>query len=440
MIACFKGHFYQFMLHYGIIAIGSRGDVQPFVALSLGLLRKGNRVTLMAHENFRSFVQDHGIDFHPLAGSTEEILQSPEAVRHLQTGNTFRLLRSIHERGGKWQTQMNRDLWEGCLRPEVLVTGALGIHWISSIAEKMGKRWAVIQLSFPTNATREFPFAGFDFPAFDFFKFPAYNRATFRLLRSFFWRRVKTSVNEHRQSLGLPALQQSIFDKADSEHILTCYAVSPALLQRPADWDDNIQVTGFLSMPALSNNASKNIPGKLLEWLGTGDRPIYIGLGSMPIPDPARFTRILRELLTRTSYRFIFCQGWSALPGLPLDSRFLVVPSIPHEWLFLQCQAAIIHGGVGTLAAALRAGIPTVVLSIFGDQHWWGKLILKRRLGCHITFKRLSVEKLMAAVQNVLAPEIAQNLAGLARELNGEDGLQNAVDRLEGYFLEGKQG
>src|ERR1700691_157990 len=101
------------MLHYGIIAIGSRGDVQPFVALSLGLLRKGNRVTLMAHENFRAFVEAHGIDFYPLAGSTEEILMSPGAVRHLQTGNTFRLLRYIHERGGRWQTQVNQDLWEG---------------------------------------------------------------------------------------------------------------------------------------------------------------------------------------------------------------------------------------------------------------------------------------------------------------------------------------
>ena len=428
------------MLHYGIIAIGSRGDVQPFVALSLGLLRKGNRVTLMAHENFRSFVQDHGIDFHPLAGSTEEILQSPEAVRHLQTGNTFRLLRSIHERGGKWQTQMNRDLWEGCLRPEVLVTGALGIHWISSIAEKMGKRWAVIQLSFPTNATREFPFAGFDFPAFDFFKFPAYNRATFRLLRSFFWRRVKTSVNEHRQSLGLPALQQSIFDKALSDHILTCYAVSPALLRRPADWDDNIQVTGFLSMPALSNNASKNIPGKLLEWLGTGDRPIYIGLGSMPIPDPALFTQVLAALLARTDHRYIFCEGWSWLPEVPTDPRLFVVPSIPHEWLFPRCRAAIIHGGVGTLAAALRAGIPTVVLSIFGDQHWWGKFIQKRKLGAHIPFKRLSTKKLIAAIQDVFSPEIAQNLSGLAGELKGEDGLQNTIASLEEYFLAGKSG
>jgi sterol 3beta-glucosyltransferase len=299
---------------------------------------------------------------------------------------------------------------------------------------------AVIQLSFPTNATREFPFAGFDFPAFDFFKFPAYNRATFRLLRSFFWRRVKTSVNDHRKSLGLPALKQSIFDKAESDHILTCYGVSPALLKRPADWETHIKVTGFLTLSNRSDDLSKDVPREWIEWLNTGEKPIYIGFGSMPIPDPARFARILRELLSRTPHRFIFCEGWSALPGLPLDSRLLVVPSIPHEWLFPQCQAAIIHGGIGTLAAALRAGIPTVVLSIFGDQHWWGKLIQKRRLGCHVPFKRLSTEKLVVTIQNILTPEIAHNLARLADELNGEDGLRNAVDSLEEYFGGGKRG
>jgi sterol 3beta-glucosyltransferase len=337
---------------------------------------------------------------------------------------------------------VNRDLWEGCLKAEVLVTGALGIHWVSSIAEKMGKRWAVIQLSFPTNSTREFPFAGFDFPGFDFFKFPAYNWATFWLLRSFFWRRVRTAVNDHRKSLGLPTLRQSIFEKAESDHILTCYAVSPALLKRPGDWGAHIKVTGFLTLPSQTQKTavSSDMSEIVREWLRSGDRPIYIGLGSMPIPDPALFTRILRELLARTSYRFIFCQGWSALPDLPLDSRLLVTPSVDHQWLFPQCQAAIIHGGIGTLAAALRAAVPTVVLSIFGDQHWWGKLIQKRKLGCHVPFKRLTTEKLMAAIQNALAPEIAQNLAGLAEELNREDGLENTIDRIEEYFGGGDGG
>jgi UDP:flavonoid glycosyltransferase YjiC (YdhE family) len=238
----------------------------------------------------------------------------------------------------------------------------------------------------------------------------------------------------------LSALGQSIFNKVDSDRILTCYAVSPVLLKRPSDWETHIKVTGFLILPNRSNDGSKDVPGEWIKWLDRGEKPVYIGFGSMPIPDPARFTGILRELLRRTSHRFIFCNGWPDLEGLPVDSRLLVVSSIPHEWLFPQCQAAIIHGGVGTLAAALRAGIPTIIVSIFGDQHWWGKLIQKRKLGCHIPFKRLSTKKLVAAIQNVFAPEIARNLADLSSKLNGEDGLQNAIDNLEEYFLAGKGG
>jgi UDP:flavonoid glycosyltransferase YjiC (YdhE family) len=88
-------------MHYGIIAIGSRGDVQPFVALSLGLKEKNHRVTLMAHGNFKSFVEGYGIDYRPLAGNTEEMLQAREGLRLLQSGNTFRLLRYIRKGAGR---------------------------------------------------------------------------------------------------------------------------------------------------------------------------------------------------------------------------------------------------------------------------------------------------------------------------------------------------
>ena len=419
-------------MHYGIIAIGSRGDVQPFVALSLGLKQKGHQVTLLAHENFKSFVESYHINFHPLAGNTEEMVQDPEGLRLLQSGNTLKLLRYIHDRGAKVQDQVNQDLWEGCQPADVLVTSVLGVPWVSSIAEKMGKQWALVQLSFPTTATREFPFAGFDY-----FNFPVYNLFTYRLIRSFFWRQIKGAVNELRMSLGLPTLRHSIFDKAASDHILTYYAVSSALLHRPADWDSSIKVTGFLSLPARLDESVKNIPPGLRDWLQGDEKPVYIGFGSMPIPDPALFTRVLKELLARTDHRYIFCEGWSSVSELPKDPRLFIVPAVDLEWLFPQCKAAIIHGGIGTLAATLKAGIPPVIVSIFGDQHWWGKLIRKSGLGGHIPFKRLSPDKLITAIHCVLLPEVTQHLARMAGHLNGEDGLHNAIANLEEYFLSG---
>lgn len=388
----------------------------------------------------------------------------------------------------------------------MLVTGALGIAQVSTIAEKTGKKWAMIQLSFPTDTTSAFPFAGLDW-----LNFPAYNRFTYRVFRSFAWRQAKRGVNTFRSSLGLAPLRESIFDKAVSDRTLTLYAVSPALLPRPADWHPNIRVTGFLTLPSqtfhstqpvqpgqstqpAASDKTSGFPGSLpastsksasktannLEalsrWLSAGDKPIYIGFGSIPIPDPALFIHVLRELLTRTDHRFLFCSGWSDLPGLssdlrqftqpnfPAASRLFITPATDHEWLFPQCNAAIIHGGAGTLAATLRAGVPPIIISIFGDQHWWGKLIEKKSLGRHLPFKQLSSGKLIAAIQSVLSPTtsqhahspsitrtlhtpttqpflsalIAQNLAVLARQLNREDGLQNLFTTLEQYVLSKK--
>jgi len=417
-------------MHYGIVAIGSRGDVQPFVALSLGLIRRGHRVTLLAHENFKSFVEGFSIDFYSLTGSTEEMVNDPKGLRLLQSGNTLKLLRYIHERGLAVQDRVNRDLWEGCQAADVLVTSVLGVPWVSCIAEKMGKRWAMIQLSFPTTPTRAFPFAGWDLV-----NFPAYNLLTYQVIRSFFWHQVKPAVSEFRTSLGLAPLKRSIFDKAASDHILTLYAVSPVLLPRPADWNADTQVTGFLSLPSPPVHRTAATAKDLMDWLASGEKPIHIGFGSMPIPDPVLFIRILQELLARTPHRYIFCRGWSQLSDCPRDSRLYVVPTADHAWLLPQCRAAVIHGGVGTLAAALQAGIPPVIVSIFGDQHWWGKRVEQMQLGRHLPFKRLSTDKLIGAIHSVFSPAVMQNLETVALQLRGEDGLEGAIEKLERYFV-----
>jgi sterol 3beta-glucosyltransferase len=415
-------------MHYALIAIGSRGDTQPFIALALGLRLRGHHVTLLAHENFKPFVESYHIDFHPLTGNTEDMLAAPEHLHLLQSGNTFRLLRYIHERARQTQDRVNQDLLKGCQAADVLVTSALGAPWISCIAEKTGKRWALIQLSFPVNPTSDFPFAGFDF-----LDFPSYNRWTYELFRSTVWRHGKKDVNHFRESLGLPALTQSIFDKMDSGRILTLYAVSPALLKRPPDWDANIKVTGFLTLPPQPSQ-SESIPSALREWLLAGDRPIYIGFGSMPIPDPGLFGQVLDTLLTRTNHRFLFCGIYGSLPHAAIHHRLAVVPAVDHAELFPHCKAAIIHGGVGTLAAALTAGVPPIIVSIFGDQHWWGKYIEKKQLGRHIPFKKLTPKRVITALDSLGSASITGHVATLARQLQREDGLNAAITNLEEYF------
>lgn len=418
-------------MHYGIIAIGSRGDVQPFVALAVGLLDRGHRVTLLAHENFKSFVEGYGIDFYPLPGSIEEMLYTPQGRKVLKTGNMLAFMRFVQKVVSKNQTQVNEALLQGTEKADVLVTSLVGMIWVDIIAESTGKPWATIQLSFPSTPTKDFPFA-----LLSFLDFPLYNRLTYQVFDYLYTQDYKEQLNEFRESLGLEPVQGSILKKIATEKTPNIYAISPSLLPRPTDWDPRSQLTGFIHLPKdlRAQNPQDAAPPELTRWLDAGEKPVYIGFGSIPVPDPPKFTRILKQLLAETDYRFLFCQGWSRLADLPEHPRLFVISTANHDWLFPQCRAAVIHGGIGTLATALKAKTPLVIASIFADQPWWGKLIERRSLGTHLPFARWTAQRLLVAIRATETPEIQQHVKEIGDRINCEDGLQQTIAALENYF------
>ncbi len=131
-------------MHYGIITYGSRGDVQPYVSLALGLMGHGHQVTLAAPGNFRDFVEGYGVNFYPLYGNAEEILYSPEGLRVLKTGNAVNLLRYIQKGGRTFQREVNRDMLAVSKNADALITNVLGVFWVGCIAEKLNKKWAIL--------------------------------------------------------------------------------------------------------------------------------------------------------------------------------------------------------------------------------------------------------------------------------------------------------
>ncbi|HEV2478679.1 MAG TPA: glycosyltransferase [Puia sp.] len=435
-------------MHYGLIAIGSRGDVQPFVALALGLLDRGHEVTILAHENFNTFVGDYGIRFHPLPGNVEAMLYTPRGLSTLKKGNMLAFMRFVAKVVARNQKGINKQLHFGTQKADVLVTSLVGMIWVHAIAAKTGKPWATIQLSFPSTPTREFPFA-----LLSFLDFPAYNKLTYKIFDYLYCKDYTKQLNEFRASLGLEPVKGSILKKIAAENTPNLYALSPNLLPRPADWDARSQITGFLHLPperrgqdpqdgipsdlaSTGHIPSESIPSDLTRWLETGEAPIYIGFGSIPVPDPVKFVRILRQLLAETPYRFIFCQGWSHLDDLPQHQRLYVVETANHDALFPHCRAAVIHGGIGTIATALRARLPLVIASIFADQPWWGKIIARRGLGAHLPFARWSAPRLRAAIRTTETPEVRQRVADLGEKMRREDGLTATIEALETYFAQ----
>ena len=159
---------------------------------------------------------------------------------------------------------------------------------------------------------------------------------------------------------------------------------------------------------------------------------MYMGFGSIPVPDQTRLLRALEGALDKK--RVVLGAGWSVLKGLPVHPNLFAIKYVNHDWLLPRCSAAIIHGGIGTVGAALRSGTPLIVVSILADQPINGKMIEEKKLGCHIPFKELSPERLLDAVKATGEPAIIENCKAAAAAIREEDGLGKAVGLIEQYF------
>lgn len=414
-------------MHYGIITFGSRGDVQPYIALALELMDQGNSVSIVGNENFSDFVAKYGIPFYPLPVDSQKILQSPEITGILKSGNVITYLRELGRIIRKGQTAVLQTMIGYCEAFDVLVATPLTVVWVFSVAERLRKPWAIVQLTVPSVPTAAFPYLGLDF-----FNTPAYNRFTYRLMRWLFWNEHKKDIQEQRKLLKLPPLEQSLPKKIDEQQVLQLHAFSRFLLQRPSDWPQGADITGFLDLTA--TGLDPGTEDTISHWLRKGTPPVYIGFGSFAVPDPTIFYGILEHLLNHTEERYIFCQGWSAPAELPKSQRVFEVKTIDHSWLFPQCRLAIVHGGIGTVGAALRAKIPVVVVSVLGDQPIWGRFVKRKGWGAHLPFKKLTAQKLLDAIRAADQDAIRDSVLQVGRMMEQENGAAEAVSRLEAYF------
>lgn len=404
----------------------------PYIALALGLIDKGHRVTLLAPQNFKGLVESYGITFHALYGDAEKLLYTPEALKVLRSGNTFSLMRYMQKGGREIQTQISTDVLKGCEPADVLISNVLSIIWVQAVAEKLNKKWGIVQLNPPSVPTKEFPFAGLAF-----FDSPYYNLFSHRLVRYFFWKFNKKDLNIFRQSLGLPVCKTNPLDTVIKDNILNIHGFSQQLIRQPSDWNSNSLITGFLFVPQKIRESQdiEKPSDELLNWLSAGKKPIYVGFGSMPIPNPELFGDIINKIVATTGLRVVFCKGWSVMPNLKAHPNLFEVNYINHEWLFPQCMCAIVHGGAGTTAAVLKAKLPLIIVSVFGDQPWWGNIIQNKQLGVHIPFKQITTKKLLKAIVFVQTPQVIKNVNNIGETIEQEGGLKNTLNAIEQYFV-----
>ena len=418
-------------MNIGIFTYGTRGDLQPYVALALGLMNKGHKLTICATGDFKDFVEGFGLAFQPLWGNAETMMNSEEGKSILQSENAIKLMKYYFKVLHENREPLRRSYYEAISKVDFIIANSMTLPIVSTIAEKQSKKVALTYFMPPVVPTIEFPLGDFDF-----FNFPWYNKLTYKIAQGFFWKFIKQDTNEYRKELGLPELKENLVTYLDKQKILYLYCLSQSLISQPKDWESHHKITGFINVPTQKRETHflDQTPRELTEWLSNGNKPIYIGFGSNGVGNTEKFSKILAEVLKKTNERILFCTGWSQFTNLPKLKNLFVTKYVNHEAILPKCKLGVFHGGAGTLATMLRHNLPVIVVSFYTDQPTWGKIVERKSLGIHIPVKSLSADKLISAIQKIQSAEIKNSVTTIGKQIRDENGLDNAVTEIEKYF------
>lgn len=424
-------------MHLTFLAVGSRGDLQPYLALAEGFQRAGHRVRLATHAVFQELVESRGLEFALLSMNPQEMLKKEAGQAWLAAGsNPIRFFQQMNRAFRPLIYQLLTDCWNVCQGTDAILLSPLAAG-AYSVAEKLGVPCALgsLQPGFPTRAFAS-PYA----PALPLG--PLYNRLSYELVRlpkRFFGRSFWNGINEWRKEfLGLPPFSaDELIAQADSGKLPLLYGFSPAVVPPPTDWPAWVHVTGywFLDQPP-----TWQPPADLVAFLQAGPPPVYVGFGSMAGSDPQQATETVLRALQQSGQRGILLTGWGGLSRAALPESVFVVDSIPHDWLFPQVAAVVHHGGAGTTAAGLRAGVPSILVPFFGDQPYWGRRVAELGVGPHaIPQKQLTAERLAGAIRLATSDRAMQERAtALGQRIRDEDGIGQACALLENWWAQQK--
>ncbi len=417
-----------------LLSIGSRGDVQPFVALGRGLQHAGHTVTLVAPTDFEALAAGHGLKFAPIRLHMRSLARSEVGRAWTGSGqNPAEALRQAIRAIRILSTQTQADAPDACRDAEAMIyssTAAImaGYH----IAEALGVPAYQASLQPLFNPTGAFPNPLL--PALsaggwgDAWPVQSYNWLTHIANQQIAWQPIRRQTNRwRREVLGLAPLPLAgPYDRIAAAQVPFLHAYSTAVVPRPPDWPPWVHVTGYWFLPA---PGGWQPPAALLDFLAAGPPPVAIGFGSMSGDDLESTVAILVAALKRARVRGVLLTEWATMGAAPVPDDLFVLDAIPHDWLFPRVAAVVHHGGAGTTAAALRAGVPSVVVPFFADQFFWARHM--DALGAApppVPRKRLSPERLAAGIRRAVEHgEIRSRATELGRRIEAEDGVARAI-------------
>ncbi|KAJ3273334.1 Sterol 3-beta-glucosyltransferase [Terramyces sp. JEL0728] len=396
-------------MHITCLTIGTRGDVQPYIALCKGFMGDGHTCRIATHDEYREWIEGFGIEFSSVKGDPAELMQL--CVDY--GGITVGFIREALNKFTGWIDELLDSCYDACQGTDLLIespTAFGGLH----VSEKL-------QIPFfsafpmPWTRTRAYPHP---FAVPDKHMGGTYNYMSHAMIEQVLWKGIVGQVNTWRKNkLDLVPLPYAL----ENKKIPFLYSFSPSVVPQPADWPDWIHTCGYWFLDNPEHNW--NPPESLTEFLNSGPPPVYIGFGSIIVQDP----------VVKSGVRAILSKGWSARgqtgPAAAIEYPPSIYPldRVPHDWLFPKCAGVVHHGGAGTTAAGLRAGRPTVVKPFFGDQFFWGDRI--HDLGIGACLRKFTVDTFASALTSITTDEtMREKAAEIGNNIQKENGVRAAID------------
>jgi UDP:flavonoid glycosyltransferase YjiC (YdhE family) len=425
-------------MKFVLASYGTRGDVEPFVVVGRELLHRGHDVRMAVPPNLVGFVEAAGLS--AVACGPDSLAWQDvhmDFMRRFSRSNFWKIQDLI--RLGREDRQLFTQCWAEIATTltsladgaDLLLNFVYGEQAAINVAEYYDIPLATLH-TFPTRAhgqlvpIRLSPLGRFAMRVDDW--------VTWRLL-------TKKLGDAQRRELGLPKAtgptSRQIAERGSLEIQAYHEVCFPGLAAEWAKWNGHRPFVGALTME-LSADADEQVA----SWIAAGTPPIYFGFGSTAIKSPADTLAMISAACAQLGERALVCAGWSDFSDVPHFEHVKMVGAVNHAAIFPACRAVVHHGGAGTLAAALRAGVPQLILATLpGHQPLWGNAVKRMKVGTGRLLSKSTQESLVADLRTILAPQYVTQAREIAtRTSKPSESVAAAADLLEDFARQRRVG
>lgn len=417
-------------MRIAIFTLGSRGDVQPYVALAKASILKGHSAVICTGKSFKHFIEENGVEFEEATSDLMAMLETEEgkiifnsAMKHpIRTKNYLKDVVNPAYR------KTLDEFYKSSQGADVII-----YHPKAFGAPDIAKYLDIPCISMPpvpiTYPIEEFPNLAIS-PTKNFGK--AINKLTYKIMDKAESASIK-EVNDFREkTLNLPKRKSGKYTfEIDDREIPVIYPISSYLFKDVKSWEDKVYLPGFFYL----DTGNEVLDEKILEFINLGKEPIVISFSSMPLKSPDTFKEKLIKALKETDNRAILIVGNSGIE-FESEEEILTIKSAPHTLLFPLAKGIIHHGGVGTMAAALKSGKPQIIIPFAVDQPFWANRLYKLGYALKpIKENEVTTEELITRFKELEKVEVKQKAKDIKNDLLKENGTENAVKYIESYCV-----